>query len=107
MKKSMMIAVAGLGLLLTGCTKQSPYVGTWEGQMDGDEYVLKLTEEGGMLLEAEDDEVLVGSWEVTDDGKVELTAEGEDEKAVVTLVDDNELVVTADGDSVKFTRQDD
>lgn len=108
MKKSMMIAVAGLGLLLAGCATQSPYVGTWKGQEDpGDEeIVLTLTEEGGMLFEGEGDEVFVGSWEVSDEGKVELTAEGEDEKAVVTLVDDV-LVLSVGNESVKFTRQKD
>jgi len=110
MKKSIMMAmVAGLaGLLLTGCATQSPYVGTWEGQADGEGFVLKLTEEGRMVFEHTDGDgdVFLGIWEITDEGKVELTAEGEDEKAIVTLLDDNELILSVGGDSAKFTRQD-
>jgi hypothetical protein len=60
-----------------------------------------------LFEEGEGDEVYAGSWLVTDEGKVEVTAEGEEEKAVVTKVSDDVLVLSVGKESVKFTRQDD
>ena len=107
MKKSMMIAVAGLGLLLAGCATQSPYVGTWTGREKAgrEEVTAKLTKEGIVMIETSDGEVVVGNWLITDDRKVEISVEGEDKKAIATLVDDDAMVLSEGKHSMKLTRQ--
>lgn len=109
MKKSMIIAVAGLGLLLTGCATQSPYAGTWKGQekAGSEEITATLTDEGIIMIETSDGEVVAGNWVTTDDRKIEISVVGEDKKATGTLVKDDLMVLSEGKHSVKLTKQED
>ena len=106
MKKNMMIMVAGLGLLVAGCTTQSPYVGTWEGHVGEEPFLLNIAEEGNFVVYTETgDGKTRGSWNPLDKKQVEFVVDDDPKKIVGNLVNDDELVVSSEGESVKFTKK--
>ena len=106
MKKNMMIMVAGLGLLVAGCATQSSYVGTWEGHVGEEPFLLDIAEEGNFVVYTETgDGKTKGSWNPLDTEQVEFVVVDDPKKIVGSLKGNNELVVSSEGESVIFTRK--
>lgn len=105
MKKNIMVMFAGLVLLTAGCATQSPCVGTWTGEhIQGEEIILEVKEEGRFLITT--DGVGTGAWTPLGDGQFKLVITGDEGYQLIgAMITDDELVLTADGESVKLSRQ--
>ena len=119
MKKGMMVAVVGLGLMLAGCASKPSYAGVWRSEKMPPEAMeegvvatqLVLAEEGAFsgYFEMEDGSPMggfSGSWVTNGIGGIDFIVDGDGpEKATGQLIDDNTLLGAADGMALTFTRQ--
>lgn len=113
MYKQMMMAATGLMLLVAGCATKPGYVGTWKAdknlpEKDMESMTLYLTEGGGFMFKAQSDDRMEGGsggWTNNGLGGIRIWVEGENDEAQARLLDDDILLLTADGMALEFTRQ--
>ncbi|MBN2703505.1 MAG: hypothetical protein JXR23_04765 [Pontiellaceae bacterium] len=121
MKKGIMIAVAGLGLMLAGCASKPSFSGVWRCEKMPPEAMeegvvatqLVLAEEGAFsgYFEMEDGSPMggfSGNWLTNGTGGIDFMVDessGGPEKGTGLLMDEDTLLGSADGITLTFTRQ--
>lgn len=117
MKRGMLAVMAGTALLMAGCATKSGYVGQWKSvnipeeiNSEGMEALsMTILEQGGVTIIGETDEGQVvqgasGSWKANELGGITFVFD-ENEDATGLLLGDGTLVMSADGQAVRFSRQ--
>ena len=97
-----------LAVILSGYTKANPYLGKWNGTIDGHNVVLEILEDGNAVLtmtRQPDDQVRedisVAQWQIEEEGGIVF--EDECHTASGVIIEDT-LFVSENGNTIKLER---